>query len=540
MAQFEFKCPQCGYTIEAEDSIRGQVAECPHCGKGIVVPRNAAADSRPKVKLHPVNREATQYPQEKRQMTGVKIHRGDSSQRNDTTTRNRAPVPESIAGAQHRNVEYIRDAFNREVKTIKGTANVLLLREIVLFACIALVIAGAIGGIWYSYRKRDQAEQAALQREQDRRRLEEEERNRREEAYKKAREEERLARKREKERLEEEQRKAKALAKAEQERRRKYESLAGSFKSAPLDYWKNASDDLRPANVKQETTYLCLLPDSVDKMAFFQVSVKPKEPMSVKRLSAESTPEDVTSEDFGKLCTLNPYLMLVEGKAYFCPAMKWRKHHVPTDSEELNPSLEEFGALYEILREIGVRTQKFRYEVLLQSPDEDKPMSVGQIAWGESLSRDTFRRLIREKLEEEARYRAEEYEQYKQAKNKRGQSRNNSQTRAPLSRWFSRHRYYDYTVEYSRGNTAQVNVPGTTIYRSTKTRVYGPTQHQINKQIEWEKRQQAQEETRRKREVANARRQAEADARFAEENAVKDEDIDKVLNKCSVTFRAVQ
>ena len=34
----EFKCPQCGQLVTADESSRGQVAECPHCGKGIVVP----------------------------------------------------------------------------------------------------------------------------------------------------------------------------------------------------------------------------------------------------------------------------------------------------------------------------------------------------------------------------------------------------------------------------------------------------------------------------------------------------------------------
>ena len=38
MAEFTFNCPQCGQRIEADESSRGQVAECPHCGKGIVVP----------------------------------------------------------------------------------------------------------------------------------------------------------------------------------------------------------------------------------------------------------------------------------------------------------------------------------------------------------------------------------------------------------------------------------------------------------------------------------------------------------------------
>ncbi len=37
---FEFKCPQCGHVVEAEESVRGEVVECPYCGKGIVVPKN--------------------------------------------------------------------------------------------------------------------------------------------------------------------------------------------------------------------------------------------------------------------------------------------------------------------------------------------------------------------------------------------------------------------------------------------------------------------------------------------------------------------
>ena len=49
MAKFDFTCPQCGVTIEADDSYRGMVLECPSCGKGIVVPR-AGGVPRPKLK----------------------------------------------------------------------------------------------------------------------------------------------------------------------------------------------------------------------------------------------------------------------------------------------------------------------------------------------------------------------------------------------------------------------------------------------------------------------------------------------------------
>ena len=39
MADFQFGCPQCGKLLDANESYCGQVAQCPYCGKGIVIPR---------------------------------------------------------------------------------------------------------------------------------------------------------------------------------------------------------------------------------------------------------------------------------------------------------------------------------------------------------------------------------------------------------------------------------------------------------------------------------------------------------------------
>ena len=38
MAEFTFNCPQCGQSVEADESFCGQTVECPRCGNGIVVP----------------------------------------------------------------------------------------------------------------------------------------------------------------------------------------------------------------------------------------------------------------------------------------------------------------------------------------------------------------------------------------------------------------------------------------------------------------------------------------------------------------------
>lgn len=53
---FQFKCPQCGQVVMADEEDRGHVAECPHCGKGIVVPRIAASVSSPIMSRPPFER----------------------------------------------------------------------------------------------------------------------------------------------------------------------------------------------------------------------------------------------------------------------------------------------------------------------------------------------------------------------------------------------------------------------------------------------------------------------------------------------------
>ncbi len=111
MAKFDFKCPQCGETIEADDSFRGQVAECPSCGKGIVVPRKLPPSEK-KVQLHPVRREVPSI-QPHQEAKGAVSRHGDVSGRHDMAQKNRPAVPEYVGGYHQRNVSEKRDSFNQ-------------------------------------------------------------------------------------------------------------------------------------------------------------------------------------------------------------------------------------------------------------------------------------------------------------------------------------------------------------------------------------------------------------------------------------------
>lgn len=43
MAEFIFACQQCGEKLQVDDSLAGQVVECPTCKKGIVVPKKSSS-----------------------------------------------------------------------------------------------------------------------------------------------------------------------------------------------------------------------------------------------------------------------------------------------------------------------------------------------------------------------------------------------------------------------------------------------------------------------------------------------------------------
>ena len=74
MVEFEFKCPQCGETVIADETLCGQVQLCPNCEKGIVVPRNipktqsidveykADVTANCQVKLKPIKRQTENTP----------------------------------------------------------------------------------------------------------------------------------------------------------------------------------------------------------------------------------------------------------------------------------------------------------------------------------------------------------------------------------------------------------------------------------------------------------------------------------------------
>lgn len=137
MAKFMFKCPQCGSDIEADDSLCGQVAECPSCGKGIVIPHSITNKPSPSFLLRPVSRDLP----------------STSQSTSATTTPNRMTEFERRA---EKAAERRRQEMRHE--------NIMLLVKV----AVALVLIGG-GGIFgfmkWNESERIKAEQLRAQRE---------------------------------------------------------------------------------------------------------------------------------------------------------------------------------------------------------------------------------------------------------------------------------------------------------------------------------------------------------------------------------------
>lgn len=514
VAQFEYNCPKCGESIVDDDSFRGHVTKCSTCGKVFVIPHDAET-----------NRPAGTI---------------DVPMRGNAPLQSDIPVPSFIVEASRQNIESMRDSFNREISVIKNTASIMLVREMVLLVTVALVIAGSIGGIWYHYKKRNQATQLTWQHELERQRQMAEERIRKDEAQKKAREEMLLARDRERQRIEMEKQAKEEARKVAIQRRKKFEALATDYREFELDYLCNAPKSTLPERVAGKTVYSCLMADDVDDFVFFRVTVTPGMPMAVQRLSMNDAPVDVSEHEFNERCRTETYLMIAGGRPYVSPYKKAsRLYPIPHDGEIFNPGVEDLGSRFcKIITDLELKTNIIRYDVFLYPKDEYsfdlKPLFICQTGFGKGISVHDLRTPIRAKLEAKARERADEY---KRRTLSRWKGYGKTRSQAALERNIAISKAGVNASHYRRSHTSIAPLPGhSIIYQSRNVRT-GPSKYQLGKIADMEARLNAAEEARVRRQMAKEQRHAAEDEAFYRNNAVTEKDVDELLQRYMVTFR---
>ena len=392
MASFDFTCPQCGVTVEADDSYRGMVLECPSCGKGIVVPRTGGVP-RPKLK------HVAQQQEKQEDLNAVAIRR-------------RLAEQEAEAAAA---------SAKEQAFAVKARKQRMLSALVKIVIAVVLVGAAAFGiSVWRRHaaeqervreeeRQRMEAESARERQEREaewqKKRAEaqqrqQEEAEKRAEAEKKRKEErereraeqKRLRDEREKERLDKIAA-AENLKKERKERAEKFDRVGKLFSKATVDLWKNMPQDARPGTT--EGVFYSLIPLGKDH-GVYEVGSVTNGPMRVVELSKKEADEPLDVADYLGLVEKYGCLCLPAdgGKAYVSEpkGSAGKQYTVPSSSVEPSSLLWGEG-LCALIKRYSIGTQNLVYDVSYL-PARGKALPLGPFAFGKPLGRSELQSAV--------------------------------------------------------------------------------------------------------------------------------------------------
>lgn len=392
MANFDFTCPQCGVSVEADESYRGMVLECPSCGKGIVVPRVGGV---PRSKLKHVTQQEKQED-----LNAVAIRR-------------RLAEQEAEEAAEQAKEQ----AFAAKIRKQRMVSTAV--KSIIVLVLVGVVAFGVM--VW----RRHAAEQERV-REEERQRTETEnalERKKREaewqkkrdevlqrqqeEAEKRAeaekkRKEERERERAEQKRLRDEREKerqdkiaaAESLKKERKERAEKFDRIGKLFSKATVDLWKNMPQDARPGTA--EGVFYCLIPFDEKDHGVYEVGSSTNGPMRVVKLSKKVADEPLEVADYAGLVAKYGCLCLpADGKIVYVSVPKSPddgKYVVPSSSVEPSSLLWGEG-LCALIKRYSIGTQNLVYDVSYLTA-RGKALPLGPFAFGKPLGRSELQSAV--------------------------------------------------------------------------------------------------------------------------------------------------
>ena len=113
---------------------------------------------------------------------------------------------------------------------------------------------------------------------------------------------------------------------------------------------------------------------------------------------------DITPDALQSMLTQRKALILASERVYFF-APKNRKElacQIPSEGEKLNPAADDFGALYEFVKEERLLQSSLNYNVLFKVANNEKSINVCTVPFGGEVDRNIFRQRIRRFLENRA------------------------------------------------------------------------------------------------------------------------------------------
>ena len=184
-----------------------------------------------------------------------------------------------------------------------------------------------------------------------------------------------------------------------------FNATMASFAGATIAYWKDAVPEDKPVAKGPPLTYTALVPDAKGECAFLEVSLAGDNSMKIKRITQTRGLVDMSRADFNKMVETTPYLVMREGRAYYCSAGKPARQKgfpVPKKGESFNPSRQEFGTLYELIGKAKLAKPDFKYDVFLDHVQFKKKLPVATVGFGEEVSHDRFEAAARAAVDDDA------------------------------------------------------------------------------------------------------------------------------------------
>ena len=325
-----------------------------------------------------------------------------------------------------------------------------------------------------------------------------------------------------------EQQRIKDERQAVQLRKIAYDTVLRQFREARMDFWKNAPAEDRPGKVKEPLTFNCLVPET-NSFAVLALLCKPDGPMVVQRLTSTADPIELPEADFKQLTAEAPFLVMREGRSYFCTPGKLSEttNAVPAYGEFMNPSKETFGVLYDLVFKLRIKRPDFVWQVSFQPRDFETSIAICTARFGETVTRNRVYPKVREAM----RIYQENLARQKAMRSMRGAKR-------PAR-----------TVVLYDGNTIRRNIHGVTQVPRSFTYT-GSNRHRyaINSpsyRIEARKEEEARAKWFKLYDEAVRQENAERDANRTVEAAaasveITSQEVEDVLNVGKMIFKAVE
>ena len=171
-----------------------------------------------------------------------------------------------------------------------------------------------------------------------------------------------------------------------------YNEAVDKFAGVSIAYWKDALPGDRPKKGDLDMDYTALVPDAQGGFNVLKIRLSGDNSMKIRRVTP-TREVDVPRAEFNKMVETTPFLVMKDGRAYYCSAGKPVRRTgfaVPKKGEDFNPSRLEFGPLYDLVPKSKIAKPAFKYDVFLDHKQFKKKLPVATVGFGETVPHERF------------------------------------------------------------------------------------------------------------------------------------------------------